>query len=507
MSGRLRRVTLLFVGSCLLSGCEVGPDFVRPAPTAVAAYTPANAAAHTLPAGSGEPTQRVVSGQAIPAAWWHLFHSRALDGLVRQVIADNLTVEAADNTLAQAQQAVLQARGAYFPQIDLAASAERQSGPSFQLGVNPSKHLPTYNIYEVGPLASFSPDVFGITARKVEQEASLAEYQAFELAAAQLTITGDVVTEALTIASDRAQIAAINDILADDAKNLALVRQKFESGRAPRTDVLLAESQLNNDRALLPPLQQLLGVAEDALTTLASKYPAGWSPPAFALREFKLPADLPVSVPSALVHQRPDILAAEAQLHAASAAVGVAIGQTYPTINLSASLETAATKPELLFDNMALGSGLVWTALGGLTAPIFHGGALEAQKQEAIDAFRASSATYRQLVVQAFGQVADALRALQHDAQLVAAERSALNIANQSLTLQREGYDAGKVDILKLIDAQRSAQQARIGYARAVAQRLLDTAQLFVAMGGGWSEDRALCGDCRSNDGNLDTRP
>jgi len=471
----------------LLAGCEVGPDFVRPAPPSVGAYTPQKVSLNMAP-GAGEPAQRLMTGQVIPAAWYQLFHAPALDEVVRQAIAGSPTIAAAEATLAQAQQAVLQARGGYYPQLDFAATAERQQGPPSLLGQQPGKHLPVYNLYSIGPLASFSPDVFGTTARRVEQETSLAQYQAYEFAAAQLTITGDAVTEALTIASDRAQLAAIEGIVADDEKNLALVREKFAVGRAPRTDVLIAESQLTNDRALLPSLQQQVAAAEDALTTLTGKYPAEWSPPAFALTDFTLPADLPVSVPSTLVHQRPDILAAEAQLHAASAAIGVATGQMYPSINLSASLATAAIDPDSLFNQR----GLVWSVLGGLTAPIFHGGALEAQKQGAVDAFRASSATYRQVVVQAFGQVADALRALDHDARLVEAERQALSIADASLTLQRLGYDAGKVDILKLIDSERSDQQARIGYVRAVAQRYLDTAQLFVAMGGGWSEGRAL---------------
>lgn len=429
-------------------------------------------------------------GKSIPAAWYRLFHAPALDNVVREAIVDSPTITAARATLAQARQAVLEARGAYYPQLDVAASAERQRGPPNLLGQQPGKALPLYDLYSVGPLASFSPDVFGITARRVEHEVSLAQYQAFELAAAQLTITGDIVTEALTIASNRAQLAAVEGIIGDDEKNLTLVRRKFAVGRAPRTDVLIAESQLASDRTLRPPLRQQLAAAEDALTTLAGRYPAEWSPPAFALRDFTLPAELPISVPSALVHRRPDILAAEAQLHAASAAIGIATGQMYPTVTLSASLESAATNPDRLFDQQ----GLIWSVLGGVTAPIFHGGALEAQKQSAIEAFRASAATYRQVVLQAFRQVADALRALGHDASLVEEEHRALGISADSLALQRLGYRTGKVDIIHLINAERSYQEARLGYARAVAQRYLDTAQLFVAMGGGWSESRAPLG-------------
>jgi NodT family efflux transporter outer membrane factor (OMF) lipoprotein len=475
----------------MLGGCAVGPDFVRPAPPRVAAYTPGK----TVPAltsGEGESAQRLVSGQAIPAAWWQVFHSPALDEVLRQAIAGSPTLEAARATLAQAQQVVLEARGAYYPQADFAASAERQQGPAFVLGILPSGSLPLFNLYTLGPIVSFSPDVFGANRRRVEQQAALAQNQAFELAAAQLTLTGRAVTEALTIASMREQLDAAADIVAEDAKNLALVEQKLAVGRVPATQVLLARSQLSNDRALLPPFRQQLAVAQDALAVLVGKFPAQWEPPAFKLTDFTLPPQLPVSVPSALVHQRPDILAAQAQLHAASAAVGVATAQMYPAITLSASVETAALFPSDLFQ----GSGLVWALFGGLTTPIFHGGALEARKHEAIDALRASAATYRQTVLQAFGQVADNLRALEHDAQLAQTEREALMVAGKSLELQRFSYAGGKIDILPLLEAERDYQQARLGYARAEAQRYLDSAQLFVAMGGGWWADRSLCADC-----------
>jgi NodT family efflux transporter outer membrane factor (OMF) lipoprotein len=476
----------------VLTGCAVGPDFVRPAPPRVTAYVSKKIPVVLTPSGK-EPAQHLVIGQAIPAAWWRVFHSASLDSVVQQAIAASPTLDAARATLAQAQQALLEARAAYYPWFDFAAAAERQQGPAFVLGILPSGSLPVFNLYTLGPTVSFSPDVFGGTRRQVEQQAALAQNKAFELAAAQLTLTGNVVTEALTIASTRQQIRALRSIIADDEKNLALVQNKFEVGRVPSTDVLLAESQLSNDRALLPPLRQQLAAAQDALAVLAGKFPADWRQPDFELADFTLPDELPVSVPSALVHQRPDILAAEAQLHAASAAIGVATAQMYPNITLSASVETAAVFPSDLFQS----SGLAWTLLGGVTNPIFHGGALEAQKRAAIDAFRASFATYRQTVLQAFGQVADNLRALNHDTQLVDATRRALDVADRSLELQRFSYAGGKTDIIPLLDAERADQQARLAYARAEAQRYIDSAQLFVAMGGGWWEDRSLCGDCR----------
>lgn len=484
------------LAALLLAGCEAGPDFVRPRPPTVGSYV-SGTTPSVFDAGSGEAMQRVVEGRTILAAWWKLFHLPALDRTVRQALAGNPGIDSARATLAQARQAVLQARGADYPQLDFAATAQRQQGPASILGQQPGHSLPLYDLYTVGPIATFSPDVFGANARRVEQQASLAQYRAFELAAAQLAVSGDVVTEAVSAASLRAQIHAAGEIVAGDERNLALVQRKYAAGRTARSDVLIARSQLSNDRALLPPLRQQLSAAEDALAILAGRFPAQGAPPSFTLSDFTLPADLPLSVPSTLIRQRPDILAAEAQLHAASAAVGVASAQLYPDITLSASLASAALTPGALFGS----SGTVWSVLGGVTAPLFHGGALRAQKQQTIDALRAADATYRQTVLQAFGQVADLLRALDHDARLVADEHEALDVAHASLALQRAGYAAGKTDVLRLLDAQRGDQQARMGYARALAQRDLDSAQLLVAMGGGWTEDRALCARCRDTGG------
>jgi NodT family efflux transporter outer membrane factor (OMF) lipoprotein len=489
----IRRPTAFAACLALLCGCTVGPDFTPPAPPQAKGYVPAGEKPDLASEGGG-PSQRLAKGQAIPADWWRMFRSPALDKVVRDAIAGSPTIEAARATLAQALQAVVQARGGYYPQVDFAALAERQQGPAFALGLLPSARqgLPVFNLYSLGPTVSFAPDVFGLTSRRVEQQEALAETQAYQLAAAHLAITGNVVTQALTIALTRRQIDAVTEIVADDEKNLALVRDKFAAGKITQNDVLTAETQLAGDRALLPPLEQQRAMAEDALAVLVGKSPAEWSAPAFDLDDFALPPELPVSLPSALVHQRPDILAAEAQLHASSAAIGVATAQMYPQFPLSASIDTAALATTSLFEQ----SSLVWTLAGGLTAPIFHGGALEAQKKGAVEAFHASLATYRQTVLQAFGQVADTLRALGHDAQLVDAERHALDAANRALDLQRFSYAAGKTDVLRLVDAERGAQQARLGYVRAEAQRRLDNAQLLVAMGGGWWEDKALCVDC-----------
>lgn len=487
---RLSLLGAIVVISGLLGACTVGPDFTRPAPLETKSYLPDNGVPNLSP-GAGEPSQRLIVGQAIPAAWWRLFHSSSLDNVVRLAIAGSPTIEAAKARLAEAQQEVLQTQGAYYPQVDAGVSAERQKGPPFALGIRPSHDLPTFNLYSLGMAVSFAPDVFGLTARHVEQQRALAQIEAFHLEAAQLIVSGNTVREAIIVASARLQIDVVKAIITDDEKLLALAQQKYAAGKSARTDVLAAETRLENDHALLPSLQQQEAAAEDALAVLVGKPPAEWVPPAFDLTDFTLPADLLVSLPSALVRQRPDILAAEARLHAASATVGVADAEMYPNFTLSASGGTAA----LAATSLGNRSNLVWTLFGGLTAPIFHGGALAAQKQAAIDQFHFELALYRKTVLEGLGQVADLLRALDHDADLVQDRRHALEAAGATLDLQRLSYAAGKTDLSRLLDAERKYQQARLGYVPAKAQRYIDSNQFFVAMGGGWWENHALCGE------------
>jgi NodT family efflux transporter outer membrane factor (OMF) lipoprotein len=468
----------------LLAGCAVGPDFKRPSTPPVDAYT-STKTPDTLTPGFGEAEQRLVVGQEISTEWWELFRSPDLTAAIAEALEHNQTFAAAEATLAQAQEALVQARAAFYPQVNLAGSAERQKSGSS--GVRGSSTGP-FNVFTLGPTVRYTPDIFGGTRRQVEESAALAESQERQLAAAYLTLTGNVVSQAIGIAGSRLEIAAVNEIIGDDVKNLDLVRAKFDAGKAAQTDVLTAESQLMNDRVLLPPLEQQLSTADDALSVLLGKFPAEWSPPAFELAALTLPGELPVSLPSELVHQRPDILAAEADLHAASATVGVATAQMYPSITLSAS----AGLESLMTSGLSQGVNTMWSLASAVSAPIFEGGALVAQKRGAVDAYQASFATYRQTVLEAFAQVADTLQALAHDADLVAASRQALDVADATLALQRLSYEAGKSNVLLLIDSQRLDQQARLAHARAQTQRYQDTAELFVAMGGRWWQAPAL---------------
>jgi len=477
---RMRRVgglCLLPAVLAALSGCVVGPDFTRPAPSPTAGYS--RSAITLPPAGSADVQQHLQLGEQVVAQWWSLFESPQLNDTLATAIAGSPTLDTARATLAEAQQAMVAARGALYPQVALGAGASRtRAGTSGNTG---SGHV-VDTLFSIGPTVTYDADLFGGIRRQIEEQTALAQFERYELAAAWLSLTGNAVMQAVNIASAREQIDALKDVISADLHDLELVQIEQEAGKAATTDVLSAQSQLAADRALMPPLEQQLSTADDALTVLVGKTPAEWRPPKFGLDQFKLPVDLPVSVPSAMVHERPDILAAEAQLHAASAAIGVATAQLYPDITLSASWTQAAANLGGVLDR----SNGLWALTGGVSAPLFHGGALEAQKQQAVDAYAAQLGTYRQTVLAAFGQVADTLRALKHDAEALDAQRNALDAARASLELSQESYRFGQSSFLQVLDAQRLFGQARLGYAKVRGQRYLDSAQLFVAMGGGW---------------------
>jgi NodT family efflux transporter outer membrane factor (OMF) lipoprotein len=463
----------------------VGPDFMSPEPPSVTRYTsPGEAAAAGLHGAPTVPTQTVALGGRLTAEWWTLFRSRNLDMLVKEAIIGSRTLESAKARLTQAREAIAAASSALYPQVGFNASVTqaKETPQEFGLTQNQAPLPPAFNFIQIGPTASYTPDLFGGTRRHIEQESALADYQRDELNAAYLSLTGNTVTQAIQGAAVRAQLKAVQDIIDIDQQNVELVRKERLAGSVPDSDVILAESQLAADETMLPGLDQQLSVAKHALAVLVGRAPGNWSPPEFDLTAMTLPGRLPVSLPSELVHQRPDIQAAEAQLHAASAEIGIATAQLYPQITLSAGVSGSSLDGGTLFSP----GGLAWSVAAGITQPVFDGGMREAERQAALAAFKASAADYQQVVLQAFGQVADILQALAHDAKLLEAQKRALDMASESLRLQTVNYSGGGIGILNLLDAQRQYQQARLGYVRAEAQRYQDTVQLFVAMGGGW---------------------
>jgi NodT family efflux transporter outer membrane factor (OMF) lipoprotein len=481
--GSARPLAALAGLTLALAACKQGPNFFSPAEPKETAYT-APGSAIPPPATEAETkkqtAQRVALGAKVKDDWWTLFHSSVLDGVIKQALADSPTIAQARALLAQARELIVAAQGTGLPQVDLAAGVSRQQFNAAPSGV---VRIPVpVNVYSIGPSVSYTLDVFGAIARQVENQAALADVSEYQLAAAYLSLTGNITSQAITIAGLRAQIKTVEDILADDESNLKLVKTAQAGGTATMVDVTTAESQLANDRTLLPPLRQQLSVARDALAVYVGRSPADWSPPDFQLTGLTLPKTVPVSLPSELVRQRPDILAAEAQLHATAANIGVATANLYPKITLGASVLQSATQLSNFFSGM-------YTAFNigaEMAAPIFHGGTLQAQQRAAKDAFDATWAAYRQTVIQSFGQVADLLQALAHDDEAVRTQMAALASTEKALKLARLSYSAGNSTLLQLLDPERQMQQARLGLVRAETQRLLDTAQLLVALGSGW---------------------
>jgi len=468
------------------AGCTtVGPNFKPPAAPSTAGYiAPGERTVAEANPGPSAPKQTVALGEKVTADWWTLFQSPDLDGLVKEAIAGSPTLDAAKARLLAAREGVNAATGALYPQVTLSTEVvrEKQSAASFGLTAARAPLPPNFNFFQIGPNASYTPDFFGGTHRRIEEQSALADFQRDQLDAAYLTLTGDAVTQAIQVAAARAQLKAVSDILDIDRQNLDLVRKERQAGTVPDSDVVTAESQLAADETLRPGLDQQLSAAKHVLAVLTGRAPGDWSPPDFDLTALTLPGKLPVSLPSDLVHQRPDIQAAEAQLHASSARIGIATAELYPNITLSAGISGSSLNGGNLFNP----AGLVWSIAAGLTQPVFDGGTRQAERRMALADFKASAADYRQTVLLSFGQVADILQALTHDADLVAAEQHALDMASESVRLQRINYASGDVGLLNLLDAQRQYQQARLGYVRAQAERYLHTAQLMVAMGGGW---------------------
>jgi NodT family efflux transporter outer membrane factor (OMF) lipoprotein len=458
-----------------LAGCAVGPDFVAPSQPRETNYVKGQAATVSAQA-SGDATQQIHLGGVLDADWWTRLRSPALDRTVTLALSSNRTLEVARANLAKASEGIKVARAGLFPQLDATGGIARQQFGADFLGPEATT-FPAFSAYSGGVNASYNLDVFGLTRRNIELAAADKDVQQEALRAAQLSVASDTVLEALQVASTRAQIDVVNSVVASDQRTLGLVQSRAAEGVSSDQDVTTAQSQMDRDRTLLPALHQQLNLAQDALATLVGSSPSDWSAPDFTLAGMSLPQDVPLVVPSQLVRTRPDIRAAEAQLHAASAAVGIATADLYPQISLSASIA----------EQGLLGgpAGAAWSLIGGVTAPIFHGGALSANRRAAQDAYQAAFAQYQQTVLTAFRQIADTLHALQNGADAVMAQQHALGSATRALGLNREGYTAGTATILQVLDAQRLQQLAELSLVQARTERFLQTVNLFVAAGGG----------------------
>jgi NodT family efflux transporter outer membrane factor (OMF) lipoprotein len=471
----------LLIGGAL-NGCAVGPDFIRPAAPATSGYTRDKLPAATGSADvAGGAAQHFVEGRDIPGEWWTLFRSKALNQLVAEALKANPTLAAAQASLRQAAEAVYAAQGAFFPTATAGFSASRNKS---SVGLSPVTSTTTlfYSLFTPNVSISYTPDVFGGTRRQVESTAAAAEAQRFELEAAYLTLTANVVAAAITEASLRGQLAATRETIRIAADALQILLRQQALGQVAGADVAVQQAALASAEASLPPLQKALAQERDLTTALIGRLPAAEPEQTFDLAALTLPVDLPVSLPSKLVEQRPDVRAAEAQLHQASADVGVAVAARLPQFTLTGNAGTTA----VTLASLGVPGNVFWTIGGNVTQTIFDAGTLLHKQRAAEAAFEAAKAQYRSTVLAAFQNVADSLRALQSDAEALKAAVAAEAAAKKSLDIAGRQWRDGAVGYLTLLAAQQAYYAALLNLVQAQASRYADTAALFQALGGGW---------------------
>jgi NodT family efflux transporter outer membrane factor (OMF) lipoprotein len=462
------RATLLV--ALLVSDCTVGPDFERPEPAAVRS-TADQSLGNAGPAGT---TQATNPNTPPPAAWAAEFRSPKLAALIAQALANNWSLAAKRAALDRARARLDVVRGGRYPTIDAGGQLQRTELGATVVGPNTLK-TPTFSAYGGGVRVSYDFDLFGQRRRRVEQASAQERQAGFERDAAALALAANVALQAARIATLNAQIASTRTIIATDERTLALTRGAITAGANTQIGLLEAQSALERDRAQLPPLLGGLATARDALAILVGKAPTDWVATDFTFADFTLPSRLPGAVPSTLGRRRPDILAAEAQLHAASALIGIAKADLYPRLDL-----TGALSREGLVGGPA---AMAWTLVGGISAPVFHGGSLKAAVRGAEAGYHESFADYQQVVVQAMGEVCDALAALSSDADALAAQENAVASAAHSLELNSLGYRSGSVGLLDTLRAQRLLAEARIARDTINGARMADTIKLYFALG------------------------
>jgi NodT family efflux transporter outer membrane factor (OMF) lipoprotein len=465
----------------LIEGCVVGPDFKRPAAPEASSYGSTALATTGVNGVPGGETQHLAPGLDIPGEWWTLFHCQPLNDLIAHALKANPDVQSAQAALRVAREQVLAQRGAYLPSVDAALSASRQK-TSEQLAPTPSSGALYFSLYTAQLSISYVPDVFGLNRRTVESLTARAEEARFALAATHLTLTSNLALAAVDEASLRAQIAATRELIAINTDTLRVLRNQYAAGYAGRLDVAAQESQLAQVEASLPPLLKQLAEQRHILTALSGSLPDKEIPEHFEFSQMQLPQELPLSLPSKLVEQRPDVRQAEENLHAASAQIGVAVANRLPNITLIGNVGSSAVGPSQLF---AAGTEF-WDLGGALTQPIFHGGTLLHQERAARAAYEQAAQSYRSTVLTSFQNVADTLSALTEDAEALKAASTAERSAGVTLELTRKQREGGYASYLALLNAEQAYQQSLLVLIQARANRYADTAALFQALGGGW---------------------
>jgi NodT family efflux transporter outer membrane factor (OMF) lipoprotein len=498
------RAALLVSSAALVASCAVGPRYHRPEAPADAGYAPAPLPemSASAPVHGGE-AQRLVGGRDIPFEWWELFKSPALNALVERAFRANPTITAAQAALVQAQELVYAQQGYFFPTVAANYDFERQKiagnltldnapgvegngdnllPPVQDLNNYPHTHPLFYDLHTAQLNVGFVPDVFGANYRQVEALAAQTEVQRFALEATYITLASNVVAAAIQEASLRAQIEATRQIIAADEKSLQILRDQFRLGFAMRIDVAAQEAALGQAKMLLPPLQMQLEQTRNLIRALVGNLPDQEVRETFELDALQLPPELPLSLPAKIIEQRPDVRAAEAQLHAANAQVGVAVAAMLPQLSITGAYGGNADQFAWMFRK----GGPFWNLVGSVTQPLFEGGTLLHRKRAADDALKQAAAQYQNSVITAYQNVADTLHAALSDAEALAANVRAENAARVTYDLTRRQMETGYVNYLTLLSAETAYQQALLSRVQVQAIRFGDSVALFQALGGGW---------------------
>jgi NodT family efflux transporter outer membrane factor (OMF) lipoprotein len=479
----LRQRSLVALAATLLTtACVVGPNFHRPAPPPVSSYTatpPQTTVA--APGVAGGAAQHFVSGAEIPSEWWTLFRSQELSALVARALANNADLKAAQYALQVAHENTRAQRGAYAPKVTAGLNVSRQKDPG-SLAPVPANNSLAYSLITPQLSVAYVPDVFGLNARTVEAAAAQEQASRYQMLAVEITLSANVAQAAIQEASLEDQIAATNELIGIDREILSLLQYQKSKGYAAGTDVVAQQTQLAQTEASLPPLLKQRDQQHDLIAVLTGRYTAQTPPVKFTLSNFTLPSNLPLSLPSTLVERRPDVLQAEANMHAASAQVGVATANRLPNITLTGNVGSTALAIGQVFGP---GTGF-WNIGAALLAPIFDGGTLLHQQRGAVAAYKQSAEQYRGTVLTAFQNVADTLAALEHDAETLKAAALAEESAKASLDLARLQHKDGYAAYLSVLNSDHAYQQTRLALIQAKADRFTDTVALFQALGGGW---------------------
>jgi NodT family efflux transporter outer membrane factor (OMF) lipoprotein len=478
--------------ACVLAACAVGPNFKTPVAPKTAGFTPPGEIPAQLEATASpdNQAQHFVDGLDIQGQWWTLFQSAALNALIERALSNSPTLEAATAALRQANETLAAERGSFFPSVSAGAGVQRQKVPGAALGA-PQISSVIYTLNSATLNVSYTLDAFGGVRRQVESLGAQAEYERYALEAAYLSLTANLVTAAITEASLRAQLAATQDIAGSQRTQLDITQRRFHAGGASRADILQQQAVLQSTLASLPGLRTQLAQQRNLLAAYTGALPADYAGPEFTLDTLALPVELPLSVPSKFVEQRPDVREFSALLHEATAQIGVATANMLPQLTLSGSYGGEATS----FSNVFSPASVVWSLAASATQPIFKGGQLLHQRRAAVAAAQQAAANYRATVITAFQNVSDTLYALKGDAEALEAQALAERTAAQSLDLVQVQYKSGAASYLQVLSAEQTYQSAAVALVKAKAQRYADTAALFQALGGGWWNRNDVAGN------------